>query len=91
MPKLARQRTHVGMPSGANKTIKYNKNIMRKTTRRGAYKRRKKKAFQIRRAPFVETKRKSDEELRMAGFFAGTGSNSFLSDHTIFSVRDSRS
>ena len=36
---------------------------LRKTTRKGAYKKRNKQAFAIRRRPFVETKRQTDEIL----------------------------
>jgi len=42
---------------------KYKSKYMKKTTRKGAYAPAKKKAMQIRRAPFVETKRQTDEIL----------------------------
>ena len=58
--QLVRQSTHVGRPrrkTGAGK------GFMKKTTKRGAYKKQRKKQFQRRRAPFVETKTKNHEEL----------------------------
>ena len=53
--KLARQSTYVGKK-------KQNKN-MKKTTKRGAYNKNRKKAMMIRRAPLVETKSKTSEDL----------------------------
>ena len=56
---LARQSTQVGKPI----TKKYrngNRGMMRRTTRRGAYKKNAKRQFQKRRAPFVETKSQTD-------------------------------
>ena len=85
---LARQRTHVGVPKGANRSVPYRRNVARKTSRLGAYKRKNKKKMNNQRRPFVEVKRKDDEQLRTAGFFAGSGSNSFLTDHTTFTVHD---
>jgi len=70
---------------------KYNRNVVRKTTRRGAYKKGKKKQFAFRRAPFVETKRKDQEALSQAGFFSGTGeinSNGMLPDRISLQVYD---
>ena len=84
---LARQRTYV-RPNRSRPSTKYNKKFVRKTSKRGAYKKGKKKQMAIRRAPFVEVKRKDDEQLRTPGFFAGSGSNSFLTDHTVFTVHD---
>lgn len=69
---LARQTTHVGARRKRN-YVPYKRNVVRKTSRRGAYKKGKKKQMAIRRAPFVETKRKDDETIYSAGFFAGTG------------------
>lgn len=87
---LARQSTHVGKPSYTRKRayVPYRRNVVRKTSRRGAYKKGKKKQMAIRRAPFVEVKRKDDEQLRSPGFFSGSGSTSFLTDHTEFTVHD---
>lgn len=70
---LTRTRTYVGKP----KRRAYNK----KTTRRGAYKPRKKKQMMRRRAPFVETKSKTHEDLVVQ--FPG------LLDRTEFRTQDS--
>jgi len=59
-----------------------------KSTKRGAYRALNKGAMANRRRPFVETKRKSDEDLRMANFFAGGGDTDFLVDHTDYKVYD---
>lgn len=89
---LARQSTHVGKPSSSytrkRSYMPYSRNVVRKTSKRGAYKKGKKKQMAIRRAPFVETKRKDDEQLRSPGFFSGSGSTAFLTDHTTFTVHD---
>lgn len=42
-------------------------------SKKGAYRPAQKKNFMRKRAAVVETKRKTDEELRATGFFAGTG------------------
>ena len=87
MPR-PRIRTHVrSRPAGQA----YRRNLVRKTTRRGAYKKGKKKQMAIRRAPFVETKRKTDEEVYAAGFFAGTGdldSNDMAPNRTVLEIYD---
>lgn len=57
---LARTSTNVGK---GKKTTRAKGN-MRKTSKRGAYKPRRKKQMMIRRAPFVETKSKTYEDLR---------------------------
>jgi hypothetical protein len=54
---LVRQRTNVGKPK--RQRARYMKN----TTKRGAYNPKKKKNMMIRRAPFVETKSKTSEDL----------------------------
>lgn len=90
MPR-ARSRTIVGVPRGANRRVTYKKGVVRKTSRLGAYKKGKKKQMAIRRAPFVETKRKTDEEIYAAGFFSGTGainSNGYAPDRTVLEVYD---
>jgi hypothetical protein len=58
---LVRQRTNVGKPK---RKARYMKN----TTKRGAYNKGKKKNMMIRRAPFVETKSKTSEDLVDQGF-----------------------
>lgn len=55
---LARTRTYVGKPKAKGYA---KKGYVRKTTRRGAYRKGKKKQMMIRRAPFVETKSKTTE------------------------------
>jgi hypothetical protein len=52
-------------PSPPQKKVRRRKKDrnMKKTTRKGAYKATRKKQFQIRRAPFVETKSKTREDL----------------------------
>lgn len=64
---------------------------MKKTTKKGAYKPGKKNVMAARRAPFVETKRKSDEEIYADGFFAGTGKineNDMAPNRTVLEVYD---
>ena len=56
MPPLARTRTNVGRPRKA-------KTRGKKITRRGAYRKGQKRNFQRKRAPFVETKSKTLEDL----------------------------
>ena len=56
--KLARTRTHVGRAPRMKKT-----GVLVKTSRRGAYKKNRKKNFQRRRAPFVETKTVDDRDM----------------------------
>ena len=58
--ELVRTRTTVGKPK--------TKRFMKNTTRRGAYNKNKKKNMMIRRAPFVETKSKTSEDLVDQGF-----------------------
>lgn len=89
MPGLVRQRTHVGVPRGANKSVRYRRNVVRKTSRRGAYKKGKKKQMAFRRAPFVETKRKDDEQVLASGFFSGTGAlGSMFPNRTNLTIYD---
>lgn len=64
---LVRQSTHVGRPK-TKARARQNRGYMKKTTRRGAYNKNRKKAFQVRRAPFVETKSKTSEDLVDQGF-----------------------
>lgn len=67
------------------------KRPMKRTTRKGAYKSNNKKAMAIRRAPLVETKRKTDEDIYAAGFFSGSGtinSNGMVPDRTVLDVYD---
>lgn len=52
---------------------------------KAAYKKTNKKKMIKRRAPLVETKRKTHEDLRAAGFFSGTGTNP-VQDHMIFTA-----
>jgi hypothetical protein len=86
---LARQRTYVGVPRGANKRVPYKRNVVRKTSKRGAYKKGKKKQMAIRRAPFVETKRKDDEQVLASGFFSGTGAlGSMFPNRTNLTIYD---
>jgi len=88
---LARQSTVVGRQTRRRNYVPYKRNVVRKTSRRGAYKKGKKKQMAIRRAPFVETKRKSDEEIYAAGFFSGTGtinSNGYAPDRTKLEIYD---
>jgi len=59
MPGLSRQRSVVGKPKK-----KATKN-MKKTTKKGAYKPARKNQMMIRRAPFVETKSKTYEDLQV--------------------------
>lgn len=90
MPR-SRVRTTVGVPKGANKNVRYSRNVVRKKTTRGAYKKGAKKQMAKRRAPFVETKRKSDEEIYKDGFFSGTGKineNGYAPDRTVLEVYD---
>lgn len=70
---------------------KSRKGPMRKTTRKGAYSKGKKRQMAIRRAPLVETKRKTDEDIYAPGFFSGTGGindNGFVPDRTVLEVYD---
>lgn len=55
MAGLARTRTRVGRPK--------RKPVGKKVTRRGAYRKNNKRRFQMKRAPFVETKSKTQEDL----------------------------
>ena len=57
---LARTRTHVGKRKNARK-------YMKKTTKRGAYRPARKRQMAIRRAPFVETKSRTHEEIYSNG------------------------
>lgn len=57
---LTRQSTYVGKRKSTRKYVK-------KTTRRGAYKPARKKQMMIRRAPFVETKSRTHEEIYTSG------------------------
>ena len=56
-----------------------------KVSKRGAYKGAQKRNFMRKRAAVVETKRKTQEDLRAAGFFAGTGTNP-IDDHLQWTV-----
>lgn len=56
---LVRQSTTVGK----KRNPRMRRRALTRTTRRGAYNKTKKKAFQVRRAPFVETKSKTYEDL----------------------------
>lgn len=88
---LARQSTYVGVPRGSNRRVPYKRNVVRKKSRRGAYKKGAKKQMAIRRAPLVETKRKSDEEIYADGFFSGTGKineNDMAPNRTVLEIYD---
>lgn len=67
--------TYIG---GGKRT--YHKKAGGIVSKKGAYKKAQKKNFMRKRAAVVETKRKSHEDLRAAGFFAGTGTNP-VQDH----------
>jgi len=56
--RLARTRTHVGRAPRMKKT-----GYLKNTTRRGAYGKNRKRNFQRRRAPFVETKTVDDRDM----------------------------
>lgn len=75
-PHLRSKKKKKGKKSGA---------LAKKTTKKGAYKKKNKKALIKRRAPLVETKRKTLEDLRSANYFAGTGNNP-ITDHTTFTA-----
>lgn len=62
-----------------DKLVGGKRGVVRKTTRRGAYGKGKKKQMMIRRAPFVETKSKTYEDLMVQ--------YSHLIDHLQFTVR----
>eukprot|EP00481_Brizalina_sp_1-RS-2013_P000969 TRINITY_DN2334_c0_g1_i1.p1 TRINITY_DN2334_c0_g1~~TRINITY_DN2334_c0_g1_i1.p1 ORF type:complete len:252 (+),score=15.70 TRINITY_DN2334_c0_g1_i1:138-893(+) len=66
MTTRKRRQTMVGNRSAAFNRAQsaVNKKFVKKTTRRGAYRPNKKRQMQIRRAPFVETKSKTSEDLR---------------------------
>lgn len=90
---LVRQKTTVGHLSGRGKRnlVSYRRGVVRKTSRRGAYRKGKKKQMAIRRAPFVETKRKTDEDIRAAGYFSGTGNlnaGGEFPDRTVLQIYD---
>lgn len=68
---LVRTRTNVGKPK--RKTA-----MGKKVTRRGAYRKNNKRRFQMKRAPFVETKSKTQEDLVVQ--FSG------LTDTSVFHV-----
>ena len=77
---LARQNTAVRAPRNRKA-----KPRMRKVSKKGAYKKNQKKNFMRKRAAVVETKRKTQEDLRAVGFFAGTGTNP-IDDHLQWTV-----
>lgn len=58
-----------------------------KETKKGAYKKKNKQKMMNKRAPLVETKRKTLEDLRVANYFAGTGTNPIV-DHTAFTAHN---
>lgn len=60
-----------------------------KVTKKGAYRKKNKQNFARRRAPVVETKRKDDNAVRAANFFAGGGDiDDILPDRTEFNIYD---
>lgn len=65
MPPKLRGRKHAAARNKAKAAARGN---MKKTTRRGAYKPTRKKAMMVRRAPLVETKSKTSEDLVQQGF-----------------------
>lgn len=67
--QLVRTSTHVKNPKGKKRG-----NYLKKTTRRGAYGKGAKRNFQRRRAPFIETKSKTREDLVVQ--FPGLADNS---------------
>lgn len=85
---LARQRTTVrGPPRRKPPKPGY----LKKTSKKGAYNKNAKRQFAKRRAPFVETKRKTDEDVLADGFFAGTGdinANGYAPDRMALQVYD---
>lgn len=60
-PHVSRDRTSARSRAAYKK--RFGKKALKKTSRRGAYKNRAKRNFMIRRAPFVETKSKTSEDL----------------------------
>lgn len=79
---LARTSTHVGrLPSQTKPRARQNKGFMKKTTRRGAYNKNRKKQMMIRRAPMVETKSKTSEDLVDQGFLS-TAPTTFYQSNT---------
>ena len=77
---LARQSTYVGKPKKKSFKARKSRGVMRKTTKRGAYKKNKKQAMVIRRAPLVETKTRELAEIA-APFGATSGQ---ISDPTVY-------
>lgn len=79
---LARQNTYVGKPSsGKRKAWKgARRGVMRRTTRKGAYKKNKVKAMKRRMAPIIETKTRELAQVA-APFGASSGQ---LADPTVF-------
>lgn len=64
---LTRQSTYVGRPKTKRRAARSG-SYMKKTTKRGAYNKNRKKNFMVRRAPLVETKSKTSEDLVDQGF-----------------------
>lgn len=90
---ISRQRTYVGARRDSSKRSGFapprRRPPMKRTSRKGAYRKVNKKAMAIRRAPLVETKRKDDNAVRAANFFAGGGSiANILPDRTEFNIYD---
>lgn len=78
---LARQSTYVGKPRrNRRKTTRKKSTVMRKTSRKGAYKKNKVKAFKRRLAPLVETKTRELAEIA-APFGANSGQ---IADPSVF-------
>lgn len=79
------------IPTGPPRRSKPKKSKPKKSkprvTKKGAYKKKNKKSAINSRAPLVETKRKTLEDLRVANYFAGTGTNP-ITDHTAFTAHN---
>jgi len=74
---LTRQSTSVGKPK---RRAYKQKGFMKKTTKKGAYNKNRKKNMMIRRAPFVETKSKTTEDLVDQGFLTTAPSEFYQSN-----------
>jgi hypothetical protein len=72
---LARTSTQVGKPKRKN-----TKRFMKNTTKRGAYNKQKKKNMMIRRAPMIETKSKTSEDLFEQGLIVSSPTTFYQSN-----------
>lgn len=62
-----------GKPTTNRRRYALSSTVRGKSTRKGAYRGKNKAKMANRRRPFVETKRKDDEDVLAAGFFSGGG------------------